>query len=64
MNRFIVKLSVIGAILALTSGCATHETPPRDQNAMISAAEFESMIRIEVRELEPLPVDEAVAAAY
>lgn len=64
MNRFIVKLSVIAAVLALMSGCATNNTPPLDQNAMITAAEFESMIRIEVRELEPLPVDEAVAAAY
>lgn len=64
MNRFIVKLSVIAAVLALMSGCATNNTPSLDQNAMITAAEFESMIRIEVRELEPLPVDEAVAAAY
>jgi predicted outer membrane protein len=64
MNRFIVKLSVTAAVLALTGGCATNDAPTPDQQAMISAAEFESMIRIEVRELEPLPVDEAVAAAY
>lgn len=64
MNKLIVKLSVIVAVLALTSGCATNDAQLPDRKAMITAAEFESMINIEVRELEPLPVDEAVAAAY
>jgi hypothetical protein len=65
MNRDIVKLSVLLIAAAFAGGCATggdarHDAP----SPLISAADFESMISIEVRELEPLPVEEAVAAAH
>ncbi len=65
MKRDIVKLSVLFAAFALVSGCATSgDAGVSARDTMISAAEFDAMITIEVRELEPLPVDEAVAAAH
>ena len=64
MNKDIVKLSVLLIAAAFAGGCATNGAATAEPHkTMISAAEFESMINIEVRELEPLPVDEAVAAA-
>ena len=65
MNRDIVKLSVVLAALVCVSGCATSgASDTQARNSMISAAEFEAMITIEVHEPEPLPVEDAVAAAY
>ena len=65
MNRNYVKLVAILAVVFVASGCATQNAEStQDSHAMISAAEFDSMIRIEVRELEPLPVEDAVAAAH
>lgn len=62
MKRNLVKLSLPCAALVFFAGCSgAPQVQP--QNSMISAAEFEAMINIEVRELEPLPVGEAVAAA-
>ena len=60
MNRDIVKLVVALAAISTLSGCSTTQgyTP----KSMISAAEFDSMITVTVEELEPLPVDNAVAA--
>ena len=64
MNKDIVKLSVLLLATTLAGGCATGgDAKPTAQSTLISAAEFDSMIRVEVRELEPLPVDDAVAAA-
>ena len=65
MNRNYVKLVAILAVVLVSSGCAMQVAEStQDSRAMISAAEFDSMIRIEVRELEPLPVEDAVAAAH
>ena len=65
MDRNYVKLVAMLAVIVVSSGCATQNAEPaQDSNAMISAAQFDAMIRIEVRELEPLPVEDAVAAAY
>ena len=61
MNRDIVKWLVSLAALVTLSGCST--VPVDSPKPMISAAEFDAMITIEVRELEPLPVDSAVAAS-
>ena len=65
MFRDIVKLPLLLAALGVVSGCATGGTAAApSRSPMISAADFEAMINIEVRELEPLPVDKAMAATH
>lgn len=61
MQNFIVQFSTVAAALAVLSGCST--SGGYAPKTLISAAEFDAMIKIEVRELEPLPVGQAVAAA-
>lgn len=52
------------AVIIFLSGCANSTIDKRGGYAyepMISAADFDAMISVEVRELEPLPVEQAVA---
>lgn len=61
MNTGILKWAALLAVAVTSSGCVMH--PKQAENrSMISAAEFDSMIAIEVKELEPLPVEKAVAS--
>lgn len=58
MSTGCVKALLACAFLLALGGCATGEP-----QAILSAAELESMIRIEVRPLEPeIPGETAVAA--
>ena len=59
MNKGFFRTTIALAAIAVLSGCAGHNT----SEPMISAAEFDAMIKIEVRELAPVPVDEPVTAA-
>ncbi len=61
MNQGIARLTVVLMFMLLGSGCATQASSTGN-HTMISAVEFDEMITIEVRELEPLPVENAVAA--
>lgn len=58
MNTWKAYRLVLVAGLLATSACTT--TP--SERPILSAAQIESMIRVEVRPLEPLPVDEATVA--
>ena len=51
-----VRITLILAVLALGTGCASQP------QAILSAAELESMIRIEVRSIEPVESDTIIAA--
>ena len=51
------KISLLLTALAIASGCASQ---PAD--AILSAAELESMIRVEVHVIEPETTDTYVAA--
>ena len=58
MNKGIRRVIMVLAALAGVSGCATsnvHKQP------VLSAADA-AVIKVEIRELEPLPIDDAVAA--
>jgi len=46
------------AVLGVLGGCATGGPKP-----LLSAAELDSMIRVEVEPIEPAPSDAAVVAA-
>ena len=48
MNTGCVRISLLLAVLAVTSGCATSEP-----QAILSAAELDAMIRVEVKTIEP-----------
>lgn len=52
---------VVTALLAL-GGCATAPSGYNDGAPILSAADARLMINVEVRELEPLPVENAVAS--
>ena len=56
MNTGCVRISLILAVLAVASGCASQGPQP-----ILSAKELDSMIRVEVRLIEPAP--ETVIAA-
>ena len=56
-------LLVVAALLAL-SGCATEPSGYNAGNPILSAADANSMISVEMRELEPILADEAVAANW
>lgn len=53
---------IVTAFLAL-GGCATGPASYTKDAPILSAADANSMISVEVRELEPLPVERAIAAA-
>ena len=57
MNNGIVRKIIVLAALTVLSGCATYDSKP-----ILSAADAQAAIQVEVRVLEPLPVDDAVAA--
>ena len=64
MKTGIVNI-ILPAALAL-SGCSTvsvQQLSEKYDRPILSAAEAESMIRVEVRTLEPMSVEEAVVAA-
>ena len=52
---------IVTAFLAL-GGCATGPKSYTDDAPILSAADASAMINVEVRELEPLPVESAVAS--
>ena len=57
------KIIALAAMLAVT-GCATTGNDlvaHNDYKPILSAEQVQSMIRVEVRELEPLPVEDAIA---
>ena len=56
-----VRITLIVAVLALGTGCASQQ-PASTQQAILSAAELESMIRVEVRRIEPVESDTIIAA--
>jgi hypothetical protein len=60
MNNRLMKGSAVLAVLGLLSGCATM-TGYKHGEAILSAEQAESMIHVEVRLLEPLPVEQAMA---
>ena len=49
---------LVFALLTTLGGCATGEPRP-----ILSASELDSMIRVEVEQLEPASADESVVAA-
>ena len=49
------------AVLALGAGCASQQ-PATAQRAILSAEDLESMIRVEVRSIEPVDTDAIIAA--
>ena len=58
--------AVLLAVIILLSGCANSTIDMRgghEYEPMISAADFDAMISVEVRELEPLPANQAVVSA-
>ena len=59
MNRKLTGIVMLAGIVIMTSGCATQAV---HTESMISAADFEEMIRVEVREIEPMPIEDVVAA--
>lgn len=59
-----VNVIMMLAGLFVISGCATTAQPGYiDSKPILSAAEARSMVRVEVKVLEPLPIERAVAAA-
>ena len=52
---------VVAAVMAL-GGCATGPSGHKAGNPILSAADAQSMISVEVKELESLPVENAVAS--
>ena len=61
MNATVFKLTAILAALSLLAGCATTANT-KGNNAILSAEQVQAMIHVEVKVLEPLPVEEAVAS--
>ncbi|MDJ0699173.1 MAG: hypothetical protein QNJ07_04905 [Woeseiaceae bacterium] len=59
MNRKMTGIVMLAGIVIMTSGCGTQAI---HNESMISAADFEKMIRVEVREIEAMPVEDVVAA--
>jgi uncharacterized lipoprotein YajG len=61
MNAKVFKCSAILTALSLLAGCATT-VQTKDNSPILSAEQAQAMIHVEVRVLEPLPVEEAVAS--
>ena len=61
MNTGRVRITLIAAVLALGAGCAS-QPPAATQQAILSAEQLESMIRVEVRSIEPVDTDAIIAA--
>ena len=60
MNANVLKRAAALAALSLLAGCATTVETKSD-NAILSAEQVQAMIRVEMKVLEPLPIDQAVA---
>ena len=61
MNTGCARITLLLAVLALCAGCASQQSAS-SQRAILSADELESMIRVEVRNIEPVETDAIVAA--
>lgn len=60
MNAKVLKRTAMFAALSLLAGCATT-LKTMDNKPILSAEQAQAMIHVEMRALEPLPVEEAVA---
>ena len=56
-----IRITLILAVLALGAGCASQE-PASTQQAILSAEDLESMIRVEIRSIEAVETDAIIAA--
>ena len=57
------RMNIIWVVSLLTlAGCATGPSGYKAGSPILSAADAQAMINVEVRELEPLPVESAVAS--
>lgn len=66
MNTGIVRVYLILAAIALLGGCSSTSLQPADASngrPIISAAEAQAMIRVEVKIVEPQPDLHTVVAA-
>ncbi len=61
MNTGRAGITLIVAALALCAGCAAQQ-PAATQQAILSAEQLESMIRVEMRSIEPVESDAMIAA--
>jgi len=64
MNREKVNIIVILAALLALSGCGTTAVETlnyKNGKPILSAADARSMISVEIHELEPVPVEQALA---
>ncbi len=59
MKGKLTGILLLAGFIAMTAGCASHDV---QTETIISAADFEKMIRVEVREIEPMPMEDVVAA--
>ena len=59
MNRKLTGIVVLASIVIMTSGCSTNSVKTE---TLISGVEFEEMIRVDVREIEAMPIEDVVAA--
>ena len=62
MNTGKVNIIFVVAALVALGGCASGPSGYKANDPILSAADARSMISVEVRELEPLPVEKAVAS--
>lgn len=60
MNAMVLKRTAILAALSLLAGCATT-VKTTDNRPILSAEQAQAMIHVEMRALEPLRVEEAIA---
>lgn len=60
MNTKAFKGTSLLAALSVLAGCAT-KVGTEDNNAILSAEQVQAMIHVQVKVLEPMPVEEAVA---
>ena len=61
MNTGRVRITLLVALLGLAAGCASQQ-PAATQPAILSAEQLETMIRVEVRSIEPIESEAIVAA--
>ena len=61
MNTGCARITLLLAVLAVGAGCASQQSAS-SQRAILSAAELESMIRVEVRRIEPTDAESIIAA--
>ena len=62
MNTGRVNIIIVAAALLALGGCATTPSGYSAGNPILSASDAKSMVSVEVRELEPIPVENAVAS--